>query len=74
MASGVQLTSLIPMTHSEADDLDVGTKMMECNNEPQLEGHDGLGPVVAFADFLELGADCTVLVDDDYIHERGVVH
>ena len=70
MTSGVQLTSLVPIIHSEVD-LDVTAKMMECN-ETQLEGHDGLGPVVAFADLLELGADCTVLGDDDYIHERGL--
>jgi hypothetical protein len=57
------------MLQSEVD-LDVGTKMMECTG-PQLGGHDGLGPVVAFSDLLELGADCTVLGDDDYINERG---
>ena len=45
-----------------------GLKMLDCI-ESQIVGHE-LGPVVAFSDLLELGADCTVL-GDDYINEHG---
>ena len=76
MCSEVQLCSLVPLLNVEPSE-EVGQKIMECVEnhkmldciESQIVGHE-LGPVVAFSDLLELGADCTVL-GDDYLNEHG---
>jgi hypothetical protein len=61
--------------------LNVDRKLLDCIDRKSLDcqlighelgrelGHE-LGPVVAFSDLLELGADCTVL-DDEFISETG---
>ena len=82
MCSKVQLDSLVPLLNVEPSE-EVGQTNMECVEnhkmfenhkmldciESQIVGHE-LGPVVAFSDLLELGADCTVL-GDDYLNEHG---
>jgi hypothetical protein len=80
MSAEVQLSSLVPLLNVDQSEQVVteivqcvetqilGQKMLNCI-ESQIVGHE-LGPVVAFSDLLELGADCTVL-GDDYINEHG---